>query len=306
MRLAAIDIGTNSVLLLIVEQQTIHELKALEESATITRLGQGIDQSALLKGDAIKRTLATLAAYAKRIEQAGVKQTFAVGTSVLRDATNKDDFLIPATSILGCPIEVIAGKREAELVLSGVQSIFGELSPGTLIFDVGGGSTELILYQGPGQFILTSLNIGAVRFTERYLSQDPPTRDHLVTMKHQINSALSQLPTTYNDAKKLIGVAGTNTTLAAVYLQLTTYDPQQVNGLRLTRDQLTEQIARYQQLPLKKRKNIPGLHPQRADIILAGALIVDAILDHFQATQFQVCDRGVRWGLIWEKITAVF
>ncbi len=310
---AALDIGTNSVLLLVVRAEG-GGLVRLHERCAITRLGEGVDASGELDAGAVARTLAALQAMVAEMGDLGVDRVGAIGTAVLRRVTNGERFTRAAEALLGCPIEVVSGRREAELVVVGVIGALGSQPPGTVIFDVGGGSTELVLVggaDGPGRGAveLSSLELGAVRLTERYLGGDPPLAAELEVARAEVSARLGELPATFDPRpatsgaeQALVGVAGTVTTLATVKLALAEYDTEQVNGLPLERGEIAAQIACYAGMALAERRAIVGLEPQRADVILGGALIVDGVLEHFGAERLRVCDRGVRWGLARELV----
>jgi len=295
MRTAAIDIGTNSVLLLVAEPDGQGGIQVVHEACTITRLGKGVDERRQLHPDSIERTLAALRSYSVRMDELGVSQRGAVGTSALRDATNGRAFTEPAAEMLGCSIEVISGKREAQLVKRGVATSFA-LDADVVIFDVGGGSTELIAVDG-GHI---SLDIGTVRLTERHIDSDPPGETELQALCHDVRTHLRDLADTVTHAGQLIGVAGTVTTLATIEMAIDPYDSLRVNGSQLSRAQIRELTQRLSALPLAKRKQLPGLPTQRADVIVAGGLLVGAVMDHFGVETLNVCDRGVRWGLLGE------
>jgi exopolyphosphatase/guanosine-5'-triphosphate,3'-diphosphate pyrophosphatase len=300
--IAAIDIGTNTVLLAIARQPPAGGLEALFESARITRLGQGVADSGRLAPEAIARTLEALRACAAELERLGVGWRGAIGTSALREATNAGEFLEPAQKILGCPVEVISGRREAQLTLAGVRGSLGELPAGSLLFDVGGGSTELIRCQDRGgEPRLASLELGSVRLTEAWLPDDPPSPGQVPRLREHLRRELAARPL-LDRAGPLVGIAGTVTTLATVELGLEVYDTHRVNGLRLTRHQVEAQVRRFAAVDLAARRRIAGLEPARADIILAGALIVASVLERCGAADFRACDRGVRWGLLWERV----
>lgn len=293
--LAAIDIGTNSVLLLIAYRLADGSYRAEHERCIITRLGRDIDRTGLLDQEAVDCTLDALRQFSSTLDNLGVSpdQRAAVGTSVLRSTTNAEAFLVHAQAVLKCPVEVISGRREAELVLAGVRTAFGDLPPRTVLFDAGGGSTELI--RGTET---ASLDIGAVRLTEKYLHSDPPGPEEIEAARQHVKSRLDQLSPSFTAAEHIIGIAGTVTTLAAIKIGLEVYDTERVNGSWLTLGSVEEQIQRLSRLPLDARKEIVGLDPARADIIVAGAIIVGAVLQHFGLIQLRVCDRGVRWGLL--------
>lgn len=307
-RLAAVDIGTNSVLLLIAARGPDGSLEAVHESCTITRLGQGVDATGRIADEAYERTVAELRRCAATMHDHDVGPRGALGTSALRDADNGAALREEAAAILGCPLQVVDGAREAALVLAGVRSSFGALPPGTVLFDVGGGSTELIrVASGGADPELASLDLGAVRLTERHLHHDPPTRAQVDLCRRDAAALLVRLdPAAFGPPTgELVGIAGTVTTLAAVELGLQRHDSARINGHRLDRAQVQAQIMRYAELPRAEREQIVGLEPARADVILAGAVVVDAVLEHFGATGLRVSDRGVRWGLAAELAGSV-
>jgi exopolyphosphatase / guanosine-5'-triphosphate,3'-diphosphate pyrophosphatase len=302
MRIAALDIGTNSVLLLVAEPARAGgDLAAVHEECVITRLGQGVDRTGALDPRAIERTLAALGGMAEAVRRlGGVERIGAVGTSALRDARDARVFLERAAALLGCEVEVVSGRREAELVLGGVRGGLPDLAPRTLVFDVGGGSTELVL-SGEGRVVdLVSLELGAVRLTERFLRGDPPAAREVGEARRSAREALGTLGAAFGAVQELVGVAGTVTTLATMKHALAVYDTRVVNGSRLTRSDVAGAVARLEAHPLEERRRFVGLEPARADILLGGALVVEAVLERFGAEFFRVCDRGVRWGLVRE------
>jgi len=300
LRRASIDIGTNSVLLLVVEQGPDGVLQAVQEECVITRLGRGGSRQGSLTPEAVAETLEALQVYAGRLNELGVDQRRAIGTAALRGADNAASFLDRAEAALGCPVEVVSGKREAELALAGVKGAFGPLPADTLIFDIGGGSTELIRPGAPAGVTPTSLGLGCVTLTERWLRSDPPRESEIAALEAMLRSELDSLPSPLMNAGHLIGIAGTVTTLATIKLGLSTYDTERVNGLWLSRQEVRQLARQLASVSLAGRRQIPGLEPKRADVILAGVLLTEAILRRCNARQFRVCDRGVRWGLMWE------
>lgn len=299
-RVAAIDIGTNSVLLVVAEQ-TADGVRPLVERATITRLGQGVDRTRQLAPEARQRTLDCLSHYAADIERAGVARLDVVGTSAMRDASGGEQFVREAERILGRPPRVIAGSEEARLTFIGSLSgldVDGEV----IVFDVGGGSTEIIVGKATRDLLPhvereRSLDIGSVRLFERHVASDPPEDAQLKRARADIVSALSDAPAATAGAR-LIGVAGTVTTLAAIEQELDDYDAGLVHGARLTRDSVDALALRLASQPLASRKMLPGLQPERADVIVTGALIVSEVMRWASAATLTVSDRGVRWGLV--------
>ena len=298
MKLATIDIGTNTTLLLVasVEGQT---LEVLADRAEITRLGRGIGQQGALAPDAIARTLAALRDYAALARQHGASVA-AVGTEALRRAPNAAAFLGPAAEILGTEVEVIDGEREAALTFRAVAASFADAGQGRLVVvDIGGGSTEIVLASDGEVGFRVSLPLGSVRLTEAYVRSDPPTAAEQTAIAAAIDAAIASVPLPAPPAA-LVGVAGTVTSLAAMSLELASYDPARVHGYRLSRADLARQVARLAASTQAERERMIGLDPRRADVIFAGALILDRIAAAAGAGDIRVSDRGIRWGLLYE------
>jgi exopolyphosphatase/guanosine-5'-triphosphate,3'-diphosphate pyrophosphatase len=301
MRVAAVDIGTNSVLLLVAERRE-GELRAVVDRATITRLGEGVDARRTLADTAVERTLACLRGYAEEIAGADCARVGAVATSALRDARGGDVFLDRAAAILGVRPEVVSGEREARL---GCEGALEGLGPrGRLaVFDVGGGSTEIIVARRTNAGAIrivhaVSLDIGSVRLTERHVRADPPARDELRAVRAAVRAALAGAPDLAD--LPLVGVAGTVTTLAALVHAVAPYDGRRVHGAVLSRDALGEAIELLARLPLAERRRLAPIDPGRADVIVAGAVLVDEICAFAGADRLTASDRGVRWGLALE------
>lgn len=301
MRVAAIDIGTNSVLLVIAERAD-SGIHVLCDRATITRLGQAVDQSGVLSAQAEQRTLACLRDYAREIRDAQVTQVDVVGTSAMRDARGGDAFSRKAETILGVRPRVIDGLEEARLTFAGALS--GLTATGNVVvFDVGGGSTEVIegeVAAGSRRLAKAqSLNIGSVRLFERHLHSDPPKPAEIAAVRSDIRAALAPLMRP-PPSSTWIGVAGTVTTLAALQLALPTYVGSRVHGARLTTAAVGSLANRLAALDLAHRRALQGLAPDRADVIVAGACIVAELLAWGGASSLIASDRGVRWGLVLE------
>lgn len=296
-RVGAIDIGTNSVLLLVAERRG-DELVPLLERATITRLGQGVDRTRELAADAVERTLDCLAGYGEDLRAWGVQRARAVGTSAMRDARGGQAFRERAALLLGFEPEVISGDEEARLSfvggLSGLPIAQGERAA---VFDIGGGSTEIVRGRR-GQAELEaarSLDIGSVRLTERHVRHDPPRREELAAIDADVEAALELAPRI--DGARLVGVAGTVTTLGAIAAAIDPYDAERVHGLELGLAELETVTERLASLPLAERTKLPGLSPKRADVIVAGARIALAVARASEARSLLISDRGVRWGV---------
>ncbi|MBI4511098.1 MAG: Ppx/GppA family phosphatase [Deltaproteobacteria bacterium] len=300
MRLATIDIGTNSILLLVVDLSAEGDARVLEDRCRIERLGHGVDRTGLLDDASIQRALEALREYAGVIRAHDVDTVAAVATQALREVRNGVKFLGPAQEILGAPVEVITGRREAELAFRAVMQSFPQLSEGPLVVcDIGGGSTELIVGRQGVVESLVSLPVGSVRMTERFLSSDPPSTDQAHDMIRRIDEELAKAP--LPGPAPLVGVAGTVTTLAAVSIGLEPYEADRVQGMRLRSTEVERQVGEYLRLPVAKRRKMKGLEPKRADVIPAGAAILARVMARMGAREVIVSDRGIRWGLALER-----
>ena len=282
----------------------------LLERATITRLGEGVDKTRRLAPVAIERNLDCLRAYAADLRQHGAPPLDVVGTSALRDAEGAQAFLDEAERILGVRPRVIAGDEEAALTFRGALSglaLSGEL----LVFDVGGGSTELITGNAEARARLqsrVSLDIGSVRLFERHVRSDPPLPAELQAIEADVARELAGAAPLAHRASAgritLVGVAGTVTTLKALELGLERYDAARVHGAALTLSAVERLCAKLASLSLAQRQQLPGLEPKRADVIVAGAIIVRDLLRRSGAPEMVVSDRGVRFGLLEQLLSA--
>lgn len=296
------DIGTNSVLLVIAAAGQ-NGAQPLLQRATITRLGEGVDQTRRLAAAAVERNLQCLRAYAEDLRAHGNPRLDVVGTSALRDAQGATEFLDEAERILGVRPRVIAGDEEARLTFRGALSGL-VLSGQLLVFDIGGGSTELIVGDAVSKqtSARVSLDIGSVRLTERHVRSDPPTPAEIAGIEQDIAEALASAAPLSSivsgQALTLVGVAGALTTLKALELALSPYDGARVHGAALTLSAVEALCTKLAALPLAERKLLPGLEPKRADVIVAGALIARDLMRRVGATQTIVSDRGVRFGLL--------
>jgi exopolyphosphatase/guanosine-5'-triphosphate,3'-diphosphate pyrophosphatase len=288
---AAIDIGTNTLLLLVVDEHS----QRVVDLCRFGRLGQGLDASGRLARAAITRSLEICREYRGLLDAHGVTPRI-VATQALREAANADEFRAPAEAILGAPIEIIDGMREAELAFLSVARTFPELAgePYTVV-DVGGGSTEIIISDGSVITSATSVPIGAVRLYERHLRSDPPTAAELAALDADIARHLPELPAD----TALVATAGTATTIAAIELGLESYDPDAVTGLRLAPEQVAATDEMLRNMTIAQRRATAGIEPERADVIVAGVAIYAQAAA--RARVMITCDRGVRWGLVFEQ-----
>jgi exopolyphosphatase / guanosine-5'-triphosphate,3'-diphosphate pyrophosphatase len=295
---AVIDIGTNTLLLLIVDEK----LNRVVDLCRFGRLGKGLDASGRLADEAIAKSLDICREYRAVMTEHEIAKPHVIGTQALREAANARDFVGPAEQILGAPIEIIAGPREAELAYLSVARTFPDLDGESfVVVDVGGGSTELIIANDGGVVSAVSVPIGAVRLTERYLESDPPAIGEVLRLDDKVDRVLA--PLNLPAGIPVIGTAGTATTMAAVSLGLTTYDPDKVTGHRLSPEDIDQLRQRMFSASTAQRRDMPGIEPQRADVIAAGVAIYHRVMHRMGAPVLITCDRGIRWGLAYELVS---
>ena len=285
-RVAAVDLGTNSTRLLVADVED-GRVEELDRETVITRLGEGVDRRRRLLPEPIARVRNTLVDFRRRAEELGAERTLLVATSAVRDAENGEAFLGEIEWSYGFDTELLSGDEEAAMTLRGV-SVGRELEPGTLLLDVGGGSTELTLPD-----FRVSLDVGSVRLTERFLPSDPPTGEELERCRAAVRALLEERAGGL-EVRHAIGVAGTITTIAA--LELGGYDRDRVHGYRLTREAAERQLARLAELPLAERRGLPGLEPARAPVIVAGVAIVAEALRFFHLDELEVSEQDLLTG----------
>jgi len=302
MRLAALDVGTNSVLMLVVESDQPHQVRRLADFVRITRLGRGVDQRGHLDPEAAAHTLDTIVEFTNQARAMGTTEIVTATTSALRDAHDGADFIAQVKSRAGLDLDVISGETEAHLNYLAVRHGL-KIDPNEklLIVDIGGGSTELIRADPGGEPVVTSLRIGSVRLTERIIKHDPPSAGEVTELRTTIDRALDELNWRYRP-DRLVGIAGTVTTICAVSLGLTSYDPAVVHGYRLALAEVARVTELFRTLPLAERKRLPGMVEGRADVIFAGAAILERVMAKFELDAVTVSDQGVRWGLIWREL----
>lgn len=299
MRIAAIDIGSNSTRLLVADVVD-GQVRERFRRSTVTRLADGVDTSGELDGDARERVHAVLADYATQLADDGCERAVGVATSAVRDATNGEEFAREIFRRHGLRVEVIDGNREAELTFSGVATSDSYRQTGrTLVVDIGGGSTEFILGDGDRLAFNTSCDLGAVRQSERHLRSDPPTVDELGALLDEAGSIVrADVPADLREGVAAgTGVAGTPTVLAAVDQALEPFDPWKVHGYAITEAACAAMLERLAALPLVERQQVPGLHPDRAPTIVAGAAILLTTLREFGLSEIVVSEHDLLYGL---------
>lgn len=299
MRFASIDVGTNSVLLLVAERDAQGRFTQVVERAEITRLGKGVDRSRTLSAEGLEATVAVLEAYAKEARALGAERIVASATSAARDASNGHELLSLAKSRAGVDIEVISGDEEARLSFASAVADFGRGGP-VVAIDIGGGSTEVVVGDAKGGVKFRhSFDVGSVRLTERFVKSDPPAAER-ATVEAYLKQVLASVPAPPPGAT-VVGIAGTVTTVCAVGRAIEPYDASRVHGATLSRDEVRGVADRLWSMPLAQRRTLPGLQPKRADVIPSGAQVLVAVLDALGAESVTVSDRGLRWGLLVDR-----
>ena len=305
-RLAAVDMGTNSIRLLVADSDgAAAPLTTVERHMHITRLGQGVNATRRLHPDAVQRTLAVLRKYRDVMDATGVEGVRATATSAARDAANRDDLLGPASEILGAPVELLSGEDEGRLTFLGATTGLDAPAP-HLVVDIGGGSTEFIVGSGSPEGIM-SVDIGCVRLTEAWLHSDPPAPEELSQALSVVQAYLEDvdrdLPAA-GRAQTLIGTAGTVTTVAAVEIGLAEYDPEVLHHFRLTRAAAEDVFRTLATEPAAVRRHNPGLEAARVDVIVGGAAVLVAVMRHWGFDEMIVSEADILDGLVRSQLPA--
>ncbi len=299
-RYATIDVGTNTVRLLVADADTDGTYRPVFQEQVITRLGERLQETGTLSDMAVERTIRVLQRFAQTAKEHRVQEVLAVTTSAAREAKNRAEFLDRARREARIDLRVISGEVEATLTALGVAHALGPDHATMLIVDIGGGSTEFSAFEQGRVTGYVSLPIGVVKLTEAHLKGDPPSREELESATTSIRQTIRQVPASLNipAAAILVATAGTPTTLAAIDLGMTTYDGERVTGHRLSRKRIQGLLDRLCSLPLGRRSEIIGLEPARADVIVAGTLLTREILDLLGFDELTVSDGGLREGVL--------
>ncbi|MET7532858.1 Ppx/GppA phosphatase family protein [Streptomyces goshikiensis] len=306
-RVAAIDCGTNSIRLLVADcDPGTGELVELDRRMLVVRLGQGVDKTGRLAPEALERTFAACREYAAVIKELGAQKVRFVATSASRDAENREDFVRGVLEILGVEPEVISGDLEAEFSFTGATR---ELTGAThlerpfLVVDIGGGSTEFVVGE---EHVLAarSVDVGCVRMTERHLVTDgvvtdPPTREQIAAIRADVEAALDLAAEAVPlaEARTLVGLAGSVTTVAAIALGLSEYDSSAIHHARIPYEKVREVSERMLTATHAERAAIPVMHPGRVDVIGAGALVLLAVMERVGATEVVVSEHDILDGI---------
>jgi len=297
---AAIDIGTNTLRLLVAETVGPDDYTVLHEEQQITRLGEGLRSTGVLQDAPRRRSLTVLRRFAELARSLKAGEIVAVATSAVREARNGQEFVAEVWREAGLALRVIDGEEEARLTLLGVRHGLRLGSRRVLAIDIGGGSTEFVLARGEVIEGIVSTGLGVVKLTEQYLVSDPPTVDERRRLEEFVGTRIDRLRRELPglEAAQLVGTAGTVTTLAAVDLALATYDRQKVRGHCLSLARVRELLDRLAALALRERRGIPGLEPGRADIIIAGAAILAVSMERLGYHELRVSNDGLREGIL--------
>ena len=298
-RKAIIDIGSNSIKFFVGELAADRTITTVLDTNDIARLGEGLDKTGEINPEAMERNVNAVAAFHAKAVELGADQIVAVGTMALRSAKNSAEFVRKVKEACGVEVNIIPGEEEARLsylaILSGLPLQDGDL----VVFDTGGGSTEFIFGHGTQVSKRFSVNLGAVRITENYLTSDPVTADEVQAALAQIDKEFAEAGVEGHPAQ-LVGMGGTVTSMGAVKHKMVKYDPDVIQGSSLTRADIQAQIDEYSAKTIEERRSIPGLQPKRADVILAGACILNVITSRLGVDQLTISDRGLRHGLAYD------
>lgn len=295
-RVAIIDIGTNSTRILVADVSG-NQVEEVERISTVTRLGRGVDHSGKLSPEAIEDVCEAIAGYLKIVEELGAERVTVVATSAVRDASNADAFTAELRERFDLTTEVISGDEEARLTYRGAISGRAGTEP-LLVLDIGGGSTELIVGEGDRMVFHTSMQAGVVRHTERFITSDPPDPAELENLASDIARLIAEvienaeLPPIHD----AVGVAGTPSSLAAVDLSLDPYDPEAVEGHPIPIEVAQKWLSRLAAMPLAERREVTGLHPARAEALVAGLVILIEVMRAFSLEQIRVSEHDILYG----------
>lgn len=293
-RVAVIDVGTNSARLLVADVAG-ERVSPVERRSTVTRLGRGVDLSGRLSAEAIEDACAAIGEYVATVEELGAEAVDAIATSAVRDAENGSAFVAELRERFALSARVLDGEEEARLTYLGATSEHPPTEP-TLVVDIGGGSTELIVGTGTEISFHTSLQAGVVRHSERHVASDPPTVIELEALARDVRGLIEAAVGAGVEATGGIAVAGTPTSLAAVEIGLEPYDPARVHGHVLSLSSIQRMLSQLASTPLARRVEIPGMHPDRAPTIVAGVVILIETMRAFGLERIEVSEHDILYG----------
>ena len=297
---ASIDIGTNTITILVVKIVGA-EIEILYENEFITMLGDKLVNTNKIQKDALSRCKTALISCKKIIEEYKVANTFCVATSALRQANNQE-YVLSEINKCGFHPAVISGNQEAIFVGNSVLYEFSDHLNNAVVVDIGGGSTEFIFIKDKIIEDVKSINLGTVSLTDLFKKSDPMMTSEITSCNNYITSILNECNFSLENVDTIIGVGGTVTTLCAIFNRIHPYDATKIHKGVISRNSLIQLENKLLFRDLNYRKYIPGLHPLRAEVIPVGLLILSSIIDFFSLHQLTVCDRGLRWGVLWKNI----
>jgi exopolyphosphatase/guanosine-5'-triphosphate,3'-diphosphate pyrophosphatase len=293
-RVAVIDVGTNSARLLVADV-TGEKVSPVERRSTVTRLGRGVDLSGRLSAEAIEDACAAIGEYVTVLRELEAEEVAAIATSAVRDAENGSAFVAELRERFALSPRVLDGEEEARLTYAGATSEQSPTEP-TLVVDIGGGSTELIVGSSDEISFHASLQAGVVRHTERHIASDPPTAVELESLAADVRGLIADAIGEGVEAELGVAVAGTPTSLAAIELELEPYDPNRVHGHILSLPSIQRMLSRLASAPLSKRIEIAGMHPDRAPTIVAGVVILVETMRAFELDRIEVSEHDILYG----------
>lgn len=290
-KIAAIDIGTNSMRLLLCDYDGI-TIKNKQKQLIVTRMGQNLSAKGIISSEAIERNINALEIFYRKALDYGAEKIIAIATSAVRDAKNRDMFLDEAKARTGIEIRVISGEAEAELGITGVLSEFNESSEDILVVDIGGGSTELVYGSLSGIKFSISINAGTVRMTEGFITENPIKQSEIQSLRNNLNSLfenpISRLKALKID--KVLAIGGTATSIAAMYHNISIYDPQKVHNTVIDIEYLNDIFEKLKNMTIEQRYEVKGLQRERADVIPAGIYILLFLLQSLDIKSFIVSE----------------
>ncbi len=298
-KIAVIDIGTNSMRFMISKIQRNKVVKSYKTLKT-TRIGKGINRNGEISPEALERNFSALKDFKEQGEKEGAREIIVFGTSALRDARNAGEFICMVQRKLGLSIEVLSGEQEAQI---GFQGAIEGISGNVLVIDIGGGSTEFIYgNRDRGILAMTSLNLGALRMTESYIHNDPIKKEELLALKERIKEMVRGLSPQFYRDNSVIGIGGTITTLSAIKQNMKEYDSKKIHHSKLSIEDVRDVLKRLKALNLEQRKKVWGLQASRADIIIAGIVILEGIMEILEIRELMVSERDNLEGMLYHYL----
>lgn len=310
-RFASLDVGSNTVRLLLAERTHKIKFRPLRVERKITRLGGNLSKTKQLDEEAMARTMEALAYFSDLLREEGVEKVWGVATGVIREAGNGQGFLDRVFQQTGLFLRLLSGEEEGRLMLQGALASLPQIHFPRLVVDIGGWSTEIIWVKGTKPQKIRSLGLGAVALCEKFLKNDPPGLQEIESMEVYIGGVLAEVREWFGREglelsdldSNLVGTAGTVTTLAAIHLGLKVYDPGKINGQRIDRSSLNNIYHRLRSLPIKERQSTPGPEKGREDLIVAGAAVVSGILKIFHLQALTAIDSGLLEGILLDGLS---